>query len=147
MTIADIVLILIFIFGIYLGYQSGFVKQLNDLIILFIVSIIAGKLSDIIYGFVYQFFPFFNFAGRSEGIKSINIILWKLILYLLIIMIIISIIRKIYKDLKLEEKITNNIIEAGTISRILGAIFSLPLIFVLSFNIILVFLSPNFTFT
>lgn len=144
MGIFDVLIILIFIFGIYLGYQSGFIKQLNDLVILFIVSFIAGRLSNFLYGLLYKYFPFFNFIGKSEGIKSINIILWKLILYLLIIFIIMHIIKKVYVKTKLEDRLTNSILSTSFISRILGAILSMPLMILLLFNIILVLMSPNF---
>lgn len=147
MNIMDIVIVVIFIFGIYIGYQSGFIKQLNDLFILFVASFLSGRISDLLFNVLYRYLPFLNFKGKSEGLKSINIIFWKLILFVLVIMIIISLIRKIWIKLKIEEKINDTIVEVGLISRILGVVLSVPLMIVLTFDIILVLSSPNFNIT
>ena len=140
----DLFIIVIFIFGVYLGWQSGFFKQLNDLIILFISSFLAGWISDFLFGVLYKFFPFFNFSGKSEGLKSINIILWKLILYVFVIFFIIALVRNIYIKYKIEDKINDSIYDSNLTSKILGTLISFPLMIILSFNITLVLLSPNF---
>ncbi len=144
MGIADVIIIVLFLCGAYLGYQSGFIKQINDFIILFIFSLLAGKLSDLLLGFLYKYLPFLNFSGKSEGLKSINIIFWKLVLFVLILMILISIIRKIYVKTRLENKINDTILDANLISKILGAVLSVPLMVILFFDVILILLSPNF---
>lgn len=147
MGVIDIVIVLAFIFGAYIGYQRGFFKEINDLFIVFIASFLSGKISDILFGMLYKFFPFLNFYGKSEGLKSINIILWKLIFYVIIIMLIMLLIRKLYVKFKIEDKITDTMVEANVITRILGIVISIPLMIVLLFNIMLVGLSPNFNLT
>ena len=77
MQIVTIITILIFLLGIYIGYQKGFIKQLSDFLILFISSILASFISDKLFSILYKYLPFFNLSGKSEGLKSINIILWK----------------------------------------------------------------------
>ncbi len=147
MSVIDIIIILIITFGIYFGYQSGFIKRLNDLVVLFIASFFAGKISDILFGLLYKYFPFFNFSGKAEGLKSINIIFWKLILYIAIIILIMTLIKKIYIKLKIEDKISDSIIEANLISKILGAIITVPLMIIFLFDILLFLLTPNFNLT
>lgn len=147
MGIIDIIVMIIFLFGLYIGYQKGVIKQISDLIILFISSFLAGRISDILFGILYNFLPFFNFNGKSEGLKSINIILWKLILYLLIIILLIFSIKKILFKLKLTDKIMDSIVEANLLSKILGVIISIPLMIILIFNVSLLMLSPNFNMT
>lgn len=147
MGIIDIIIVLVFLFGLYLGYQRGFIKQVSDFIILFISSFVAGMLSDILFGLLYNFFPFFNFSGKAEGIKSINIIFWKLFLYVSILILMIFAIRKILTKLKLTDKIMDSIVEANLLSRGLGSFFSIPLTLVIIFNVSLVLLSPNFNMT
>ena len=144
MGVTDFIIIALMLFSLYLGFQSGFFKQLNDLIILIVVTLVSGLLSDLLIVYVLKYVPFFNFVGTAQGLKSINIILWKLILYILIIFIIIYIIRKIYIKSGLEEKLNNTIVEANIISKIGGMVVSVPLIMLLYFNVILILLSPNF---
>ncbi len=147
MGVVDVIVLGIFLFCAYLGYQRGIIKQLSDFIILFIASFLAGRISNILFGILYKFLPFFNFSGKSEGIKSINIIFWKLILYLFMIVLLIFIIKKIMLKLKLESKVINSMVEANLFSKIFGILSSIPLTMTLVFNIILIMLSPNFNMT
>jgi len=147
MGVIDIVIILVFIFGAYIGYQRGFIKEISDFVLVFIASFLSGKISDMLFGMLYKFFPFFNFYGKSEGLKAINIILWKLILYVIIIMLIILLIRKLYVKFKIKNKIMDTMVEANLVTRILGIVISIPLMMVLLFNILLVGLAPNFNLT
>ncbi len=147
MGVIDIIIILVFVFGGYLGYQRGFIKGLSDFVVLFVTSFLAGKISDLLFGMLYKIFPFFNFSGKSEGLKAINIILWKLILYILIIIIMIFLIRKFYIKFKIKNKIMDSMIEANMITKIFGVVISIPLTLILLFNIMLVGLSPNFNLT
>ena len=133
--IETLIVILVALFCIYLGYQNGILKEFVDFVILIITTLLAGFLSDKLCIYVYKFVPFFNFTGKSEGLKAINIIFWKLILYVLITFILIFIIRRILIKTRLEEKINDSIIEAGFIKKIFGAVVSIPIAFVLLFNI------------
>lgn len=144
MQIVNIIIIFIFLLGIYIGYQKGVIKQLSDFLILFISSILASFISDKLFSVLYKYLPFFNLSGKSEGLKSINIILWKLIIYVLCILILILIIRQILIKTKLYDKIINSMVDISLLNKILGMIISLPLVLILIFNISLFLLSPNF---
>ena len=146
MNFMDIILILIFLYGIYIGWQSGFFRELKDFITFFLVSLIASKVSDILFGLLYKTFPFFNFKGKAQGLKSINIILWKIILYVLIIIALLYLVRKILTKLKIESKILDTQVDVNIISRICGVIFSGLLMVVVIFNIGLILLVPNLNF-
>lgn len=144
MGIIDILIIVVLIFGIYLGYRNALFKELSDLVILFISSIVSGLISRLLFNGLYKFLPFFNFSGDAKGLKSINIIFWQLILYVIILFIVILIIKKIYVKTGIEEKIKDTMVESNIITRLLGLIVSPLLMIVLMFNVILVLLTPNF---
>lgn len=146
MEIVNIVVIALLLFGVYLGYQRGLLKELTDFLILFLSSLLSGKLSDILVGLLYKYIPFLNFNGKSEGLKSINIIFWKLVLYLLLLVVIIFIFNKIINKTKLSSKILDSMVETNLITRVLGALVSVPLILTFIFNISLILSSPNFNF-
>lgn len=146
MEIVNIVVIALLLFGVYLGYQRGLLKELTDFLILFLSSLLSGKLSDILVGLLYKYIPFLNFNGKSEGLKSINIIFWKLVLYLLLLVVIIFIFNKIVNKTKLSSKILDSMVETNLITRVLGALVSVPLILTFIFNISLILSSPNFNF-
>lgn len=144
MGIVDVIIVLIIIFGVYIGWQHGVIKQISDLVILMLTSFVSGKISDKLFSLLYKYLPFLNFKGKAEGLKSINIIFWKIMLYLACILLIIYIISMIFKKTKLEEKISNSMVEAGGLSKIFGAVLSVPLMILLIFNLSLILLSPNF---
>lgn len=146
MEIVNIVVIALLLFGVYLGYQRGLLKELTDFLILFLSSLLSGKLSDILVGLLYKYIPFLNFNGKSEGLKSINIIFWKLVLYLLLLVVIIFIFNKIINKTKLSSKILDSMVETNLITKVLGALVSVPLILTFIFNISLILSSPNFNF-
>ena len=146
MEIVNIVVIALLLFGVYLGYQRGLLKELTDFLILFLSSLLSGKLSDILVGLLYKYIPYLNFNGKSEGLKSINIIFWKLVLYLLLLVVIIFIFNKIINKTKLSSKILDSMVETNLINKVLGALVSVPLILTFIFNISLILSSPNFNF-
>ncbi len=146
MGVVDLIIILVFIYGIYSGWQSGFLKMISNFIILLITTLIAGKLSDIMFGFLYKFLPFFNFSGKTEGLKSVNIIVWKIILYILIFSIILTLIESLLSRFKIKEKIADSMINVNIIGKIFGSILSIPLVFTLVFNAILILLIPFLNF-
>ncbi len=147
MGIFDCLIVLIIILGIYMGYQHGIVKQLADLVILFVSSFVATTLSKILGDALYGILPFFNFTGKAQGLKSINIVLWRLLIYAFLIMIIIAIIKKVMTLTKISEKVSDTMVESNFISRILGAVCAVPLMILLMFNVLMVLLLPNVNLT
>ena len=85
MSIYDGLVILILVFGLFLGYQRGFLKQTVDFVVLLITMIIASPLSKLLCKLLYPVLPFFNFSGDAKGLKAINLIVWRLIIYFLLI--------------------------------------------------------------
>lgn len=147
MGVFDGVIVLIALFGIYIGFQQGFIKQILDLIIIFLSSYLASIISKPISDALYNILPFFNFTGKAQGLKSLNIILWRVLIYIIIIIIIMSIISKILKKTGLQAKITDAMVEANFISKIVGAIVSIPLMLVFIYNLLLVLMLPNINLT
>ena len=144
MGIVDLFIILIFVLFIIYGYQRGFIKTISDFISIVFTSIISGVLSDILFNIIYRFLPFLNFFGKAKGLKSLNIISWKLTFYIIIYILMIKVIDVIYKKFKLDKKIMDSMIEVKFIGKVLGAIVSILLSYVAIFNVILILLNPVF---
>lgn len=143
MGVFDGVIILIILLGIYIGFQQGFIKQFLDLIILFLSSFISGIISKPLSDILYNILPFFNFMGKVQGLKSLNIILWRVLIYIIVIILIANLISKILKKTTIQDKITDTMVEANFISRVIGAIVSIPLMLVFIFNVLIVLMLPN----
>ncbi len=140
----DIVFIIIIIIGIYIGYNSGFYKKLNDTIILFTTSYISKLITDYLLNKIIIYLPFFNLFGASEGIKSINILIYYIIIYVLIIVCLTLLINFIEDKIGIKDKILDQIVSMKKIGSILGAIMSISYMALLLFNIILIFGLPIF---
>lgn len=146
MSIYDGLIILVLLFGIYLGYQRGIIKQVSDFAVLLITMIIASPLSKLLCKLLYPVLPFFNFTGDAKGIKSINLIVWRLIIYFLLIAIILLIVRRVFIKLKISAKIKESMVEAGIVSKILGIIMSVPLTVIVLYNVLIIINVPLINF-
>ena len=113
------------------------------MLIYLVTSILAGFISDKLIGILYKFLPFLNFVGKSEGIKVINVIFWKLALYLILMLFFVIVIKKILLKTSLEDKIIDSEISSGTISKILGVVISFAAGIIITFNVCLILLTPN----
>lgn len=149
MNIFDILIIAIILIGMYLGYQRGVIKVLSDFAILLFSMIVASPISKLLCSLLYPVLPFFNFTGNIKGLKSLNIILYRVIFYFLILIILISIIKTVLLKLGLLRKITDTMVEAGIISKLLGLLVAFPLMIVFLYNVMFILNSPfiNLDFT
>lgn len=149
MSIFDILIIVLILFGMYLGYQRGVIKELSDFAILLFSMIIAAPVSKLLCALLYPLLPFYNFTGSIKGLKSLNIILYRVIFYFLILIILISIIRTVLLKLGLLRKIIDTMVEAGIISKLLGLLVAFPLMIVFLYNVMFLLNIPfiNLDFT
>ena len=83
MSVTDILILLVILLGAYFGYVNGFLKQLSDTIILYVSMILSSLISKIISNLIYGFVPFLNFTGKAQGLKSINVIFYRILIYLI----------------------------------------------------------------
>ncbi len=147
MSMYDWLIILILVMAFYYGYQRGVIKQLVDFIILLITMIISSPLSKLLCKLLYPVLPFFNLTGEAKGIKSINLIIWRLIIYFILIALILLIVRRVFIKLKLAAKIKESIIEAGPISKIIGALVAVPLAVIILYNVFILINVPIIEFS
>lgn len=146
MSIYDGLLLLILVFFVFLGFQRGFIKQVSDFVVLLISMIIAAPLSKLICNLTYKVLPFFNFMGDAKGLKTLNLILWRLIIYFLIILIIIFIVSRIFAKFKISNKIRESMVEQNIVSKILGAIMSVFLGVIVLYNALMIINTPFIEF-
>lgn len=144
MSVTDILILLVILLGAYFGYVNGFLKQLSDTIILYVSMIFSSLISKIISNLIYGFVPFLNFTGKAQGLKSINVIFYRILIYLIFVALFMIIINKLLVKFKIKEKIINKSIESGKIKTILASIVGIVFMFVFMYNILLLAISPNF---
>ena len=118
---------------------------MEDFIKLYLIQYyISGLLTNLLFDKVIAYLPFFNFWGASEGIKSINIIVWRVLLYVALIVLLLVIINKILDRTGVLDRIDEKIITMRKWGRYLGCLFVIPFMMVFIYNVILVLGMPIF---
>lgn len=142
MGIVDI-LIIIFIlsFGI-LGSKRGFFKQTVTTVGSILVFVLAYYFKDGVANFLTFNLPFFNFKGEILGLTSLNIIMYQLIAFLLMVLIFSGILAVIIKITGIFEKILRLTIVLGIPSKILGFILGLVEGYIITYIILFILMLP-----
>ena len=84
--------------------------------------VLAWFFKDFIANFLSFTLPFFNFAGPFEGLTSLNIVMYQLVAFMLLLFLFSAILTVIIRMTGVFEKILNITIILGIPSKILGFI-------------------------
>ncbi len=144
MNVVDVILILALLGSLYLGFNNEMLRSLYDLFILTICSIAASLLSKIIIKPLYKFLPFFNFNGKVQGIKAVNIIFWRIIFLVLIFLMLVWLIDRFMVKKQIKSKVIDLTITFSIIPKIIGSFVYIFVVFIVLFDILLVLRLPNF---
>lgn len=140
MTIVDAVIIGLIIALAMTGLKNGFFKQTVLTIGTILVFVIAYKFKDVIANFLSFNLPFFKFKGVFLGLDTVNIIMYQMISFLILVLLLSAVLTIILKITGVFEKILRFTIILGIPSKILGFIVGLIEAYVIVF-IALFFLS------
>lgn len=136
----SIILIIITLLGFYIGWQRGFVKEVTDFVALFISMVLAGIFKGPLANLLYTVLPFF----KLNKLYSVNIILYQVVLYLLLVLLFLGIYQLIIMKLKIKEKIVETSVETNIIFQFLGAALGGPLVVLFLYNVLLFAKLPMF---
>lgn len=136
MNIVDVVIIMGLLLGGVTGAKNGFFRQSVVLIGTILCFILAWVFKNPIANFLSFTLPFFNFAGPFEGLTSLNIVMYQLIAFLLLLSLFSAILAIIIKATGVFEKILNFTIILGIPSKILGFIVGMIEAYVIIFAVL-----------
>lgn len=136
MNIVDVVIIMGLLLGGVTGAKNGFFRQSVVLIGTILCFILAWVFKNPIANFLSFTLPFFNFAGPFEGLTSLNIVMYQLIAFLLLLSLLSAILAIIIKATGVFEKILNFTIILGIPSKILGFIVGVIEAYVIIFAVL-----------
>lgn len=146
MNIVDIVILLIIAFGAVLGFKRGFTHSFLSFAGLLLVVICAYFLKNPISEFFYTYLPFFKFGGVLKGVTVLNILIYELIAFCIILSVLMIVYKTVILVSKIFEKILKATILLGIPSKILGMIFGALESFVLVFLFLYILSLPIFHF-
>lgn len=120
--IVDIILILIILSSAHLGYKRGFTKELVSFLGFFVILILAFILKNPLSMLMYEYLPFFKFSWIIKGATSLNILLYELISFFIVLSILMIIFRVLLFATSVFEKLLKMTIILGIPSKLLGLI-------------------------
>ena len=110
---------IILLYGL-IGFKRGFTKELVSCLGFTIVLWVSFFLKNPISEFFYKNFPFFPLAGYFKGLSTLNILIYEVFAFLLVISIAFVIFRLLVFGTSIFEKFLKMTIILGIPSKILG---------------------------
>lgn len=145
-TIIDAVVFVMFIVGILVGWRRGLVTEIVAIIGLIAVLVISWLIKSQVSVYFYKYLPFFNFAGPIKGITSLNILLYELLSFCLIITVLGAVLGIIMKVTGLFEKVLRVTVLLSFPSKVMGGIIGFFEAYVIIFVVLCVLSQPFITF-
>lgn len=146
MNIIDAIAILIVLSCMVMGLKKGFTKELISFLGFFVIVIAAFLLKNPISKVLYENLPFFTFGGLFKGITALNIILYEIIAFFIVIAILTIVFKVLLFASSIFEKLLNMTIILGIPSKILGMVVGFVEGFVWVFILFYIVSLPLFNF-
>lgn len=143
MNIVDVIITLLILACGVAGFKRGVLKQTVSTVGFIIVVMLAFYLKNPVAEFLSLHFPFFKFGGNLANGASLNIILYQLISFVLVIIILETILSVLVKITGIIEKILKFTIILGIPSKILGFIVGIVEGFIIIFLILFFLRQPG----
>ncbi len=144
MNIIDVAFILIILMSGIIGLKRGVIKESVSFLGLFIVVIFAFILKNPVSVFLYEHLPFFKFFGIFKGIEVLNILIYEVVAFILVLSILTIILKLVIKLTSVIEKLLTITVILGIPSKILGFIVGIIEGVVWSFIFIYILSLPIF---
>ena len=141
MSIVDILIIIFILVGGSAGFKNGFTKSAVKFLGIFVVLILSFILKNPISLILMKIGPFIPFGGIIKGVTVLNILLYEVIVFS-ILMVILKIM---INTTGVFEKILSFTIILGIPSKILGLIFGILQNYVIVFFVMYFLAMPNFS--
>lgn len=133
MKIVDIVILIIILLGAVIGFKRGFTRSLVSALGFIVIAILAYFLKNPLSILLYENLPFFKFGGILKGVTVLNIALYELLAFVIVLAILGVALKILMVATSLFEKILKMTIILGIPSKIMGAVVGALEAFVIVF--------------
>lgn len=142
MNIFDIIIVILIISEIIVGSRQGVIRALASLIGLVVIFFVSFTFKGVIGNVLCKYLPFFKFAPPIDGLVSLNILIYQVIAFLIIISILYGVYKIFLKVSKLFQKLVNATVILELPSKILGALVASVEGYIYIFAILLILMIP-----
>ena len=125
MYLFDIIIIMFLLIFAVVGFKNGFFKQTVKTVGVILIFVFAFYFKDYVADFLSYTLPFIKFKGSIAGLSSLNIILYQLIAFLILLGLFSIVFQILLKISGLIEKALNFTIILGIPSKLLGMVVGL----------------------
>ena len=144
MNLVDLALIIFLIIGALIGFRSGAVKALTSFVGVFVMMIIAFMFKDQLSVILYENMPFFNLFGPLAGIEALNIVLYDILAFVIILVFLMGALHIVLVISGLFDLILKMTVILSVPSKIIGIIVGVLEYYVYAFIILFVVNLPMF---
>ena len=144
MNIVDAIIVLLILACGVAGFKRGVLKQTVSTVGFIIVVILAFYLKNPIAEFLSLHLPFFSFGGNLANVASLNIILYQLISFILVILVLETVLGILIRITGIIEKILKFTVILGIPSKILGFVVGVVEGFIITFILLFFLRQPGF---
>ena len=141
-NVVDISIILILIMGAIVGFKVGVIKKAVSTIGMILTIVLAFILKGPVANFLYTYFPFFKFSGKLSGLSALNIIIYEIIAFFLVLTILMFIYKLLVKVASVAETFLKATIILSIPSKILGAIFGFIETYLIIYLVLIILSMP-----
>lgn len=142
LNILDVGIILILIMSFIVGFKKGFIKEVVSLVGILAVFIISFILMEPLGDFLCKIFPFFKFVGAIGDMVVFNIILYRIIAFMIIFSILLSFYAILIKISGIIQKLVHMTIILWLPSKILGGVVGIIAGYIITFVVMMLLMIP-----
>ncbi len=143
MNIIDISIVALIILGAILGFKRGVFSELVSAIGFIVSVVLAFLFKNPVSEFMYSHLPFFKFGGLLKGVPVLNIVVYEIIAFLIMLAVFLLVVNILKVVTKLFELVLKMTIVLSIPSKILGALVGMLEYFVLTFIILYILSLPT----
>lgn len=144
-NVVDIIIIIFILIGFIGGYEKGFIKQgvstIGNILVIVLAFLLKNNLSIILY----KKLPFFT-IGLLKNYSSLNILIYELISFIILLIIFGIILALIIKLSGILEKMVEGTIILKLPFKLLGGLLGMVECYIALFVILLILSTPVFSF-
>lgn len=144
MEIVDIIILITILFGAAIGFKRGFTRSLVSALGFIVIAILAFFLKNPLSVLLYENLPFFKFGGILKGVTVLNIALYELLAFVVVLAILGIALKILMVATSVFEKLLNMTIILGIPSKIMGALVGAVEAFVIVFIALYIVSLPVF---
>lgn len=121
--ITDAVVFLFLLAGAVVGFKRGVIKSLVNFVGTLVCIILAFFLKNPLSVLMYTNLPFFKLSGIFEGVAVVNILIYEVIAYLIVLSILFAVLKIALMLSGIVEKLLKATVILAIPSKVLGLIF------------------------